>query len=99
MIAEHKARLPKWPFTAERWNPKPTVDKDEDEKKDEVTEEQIVDDELAEVVGALNRRNFNDDEELEWFNEELSHESVANVVKRQRIFPLLISLNFIRRCS
>ena len=85
LIVEHKGRLPKWPFTAERWNPKPTVDKDEDEKKDEVTEEQIVDDELAEVVGALNKRNLNNEDELEWFNEDLFHESAEHFVKRQRI--------------
>ena len=81
LIAEHRWRLPKWPFTAARWNPKPTVDKD----KDEVTDEQIVDDELAEVVGALNKRNLNEEDELEWFNEDLYHESLAHFVKRQGI--------------
>ena len=85
LIASHKGRLPKWPFTAERWNPKPTVDKDNDELKDEVTEEQIVEDELSGVVGALNKRNLNDEDELRWFNEDLFHESIGHFVKREGI--------------
>ena len=48
LIASHKFQPPKWPFTSERWNPKPNVDGAE--KEEEVTEEQIIEDELAEVA-------------------------------------------------
>ena len=88
LIVEHKWRLPKWPFTAKTWNPKPTVDKDKDkdEKNDEVTKEQIVEDELTQAVGGLNKRNMNDEDELIWFNEDLFHDSVGHFAKRQGIF-------------
>lgn len=86
LIVEHKWRLPKWPFTSTRWNPKPTVEKDKGEKNDEVTEEQIVEDESTQVVSALNKRKMNDEDELTWFNEDLFHDSVGHFVKRQGIF-------------
>jgi len=65
LIASHGFRLPKWPFTQERWNPKPTELKAKAEKaaeEDGGTEEQPVQDELAEAVGRLNKRCFN----VEW---------------------------------
>lgn len=55
LVVEKGFKLPKWPFTKERWNPKPDVDKDE--KKDEVTEDDILDDELAQVAGGLVKRD------------------------------------------
>jgi hypothetical protein len=59
LIAEHKGQLPKWPFTAERWNPKPTAEK---EKPAEVTDETIIEDELAQAAsGGVVKRSFNDD--------------------------------------
>jgi hypothetical protein len=51
LLVEKGFKLPKWPFTKERWNPKPNVDKDK--KTEEVTEEDILDDELALVAGGL----------------------------------------------
>jgi len=51
LVAEKGFKLPKWPFTKERWNPKPNVDNDEE--MEEVTEEDILDDELAQVAGGL----------------------------------------------
>jgi hypothetical protein len=77
LIAEHKGKLPKWPFTAERWNPKPNIDSSEKE----VSEEDIVEDELAQVAGGLNKRNVNEDE-LEWFNDEIFEHSLVNLFKR-----------------
>lgn len=87
LIVEHKGQLPKWPFTSERWNPKPTVDS---KKKAEVTEEDIVEDELAEVVGVLNKRNFNflEEDKLEWFNDDLLDDTVSTLFKRDGISPL-----------
>ena len=51
LLVEKGFKLPKWPFTKERWNPKPNVDNDEE--MEEVTEEDILDDELAQVAGGL----------------------------------------------
>src|ERR1700734_3407615 len=64
LIVEHQGKPPKWPFTRDRWNPKPTIDGD---KKEEVSEEQIVDDELAEVVGVLDKRSLFEEDVLEWY--------------------------------
>jgi len=50
LIAEHKWKLPKWPFTHDRWNPKPNVD---DENPPEVTEEDLIEDELAEIAAGV----------------------------------------------
>jgi hypothetical protein len=51
LVAEKGFKPPKWPFTKERWNPKPNVDNDKEEE--EVTEEDILDDELAQIAGGL----------------------------------------------
>ena len=51
LLVEKGLKLPKWPFTKERWHPKPNVDKDE--KTEEVTEDDILDDELAQLAGGL----------------------------------------------
>ena len=82
LIVEHKGQLPKWPFTSERWNPKPTVDS---KKKAEVSEEDIVEDELAEVVGALGKRSFLEDDGLDWANDDLRNDAVTTLVKRDGI--------------
>jgi hypothetical protein len=79
LIVDHKGQPPKWPFTRERWNPKPTIDGD---KKEEVTEEQIEEDEMAEVVGALGKRSFYDDE-LEWYDDDLFADAVSHLSKRE----------------
>jgi hypothetical protein len=89
LIVEHKGQPPKWPFTKERWNPKPTIDGD---KKEEVTEEQIVDDEMAEVVGALGKRSFYD-EELEWYDDDLFADAVSHLLKREDQGMLLWNSN------
>jgi hypothetical protein len=64
LIAAHKFYPPKWPFTQGNWNPKPNVRgaQQEAEKPVEelVSEETIVEDELAEVaagIGTLKRRS------------------------------------------
>lgn len=66
LIVEPNFKLPKWPFTKERWFPKPTEVKDEERKEtEEVTEEDLIEADLAEVAGAagaLKRRNL----EFEW---------------------------------
>jgi hypothetical protein len=92
LIVEHKGRLPKWPFTSERWNPKPTVDS---EKKAEVSEEDIVEDELAEVAGALGKRSLLEDDELDWANDDLRNDAVTSLVKRDGIF-FLIEISLIK---
>ena len=79
LIVEHKGRLPKWPFTSERWNPKPTVD---DKKKPEVSEEDIIEDELAEAVGALTKRSILEDDRLEWYKDDVLDDWVSTLVKR-----------------
>jgi hypothetical protein len=71
LIVDHGGKLPKWPFTGDRWNPKPTVDK----KEDEVSEDQLVEDELAEVVGSLGKRSL-DEKELEWFNDDVLNDAI-----------------------
>ena len=70
LIVNHDFRFPKWPFTAERWNPKPDVDKDAAEKADEVTEEQIIEDELAEVAAGLAKRALQE-RPLRWVDDVL----------------------------
>jgi hypothetical protein len=72
LIVSHKFRPPKWPFTPDRWNPKPDIAKDEDEKEEEVTEEQIVEDELAEVAAAGIAKRSPRARELKWIDEETS---------------------------
>lgn len=64
LVVEKGFKLPKWPFTKERWNPKPNVDKEE--KKDEVTEDDILDDELAQVAGGLRKRGVFNHAKMEW---------------------------------
>ena len=83
LVVEHKFKPPKWPFTKERWNPKPTAEKKKEEKeKEEVTEEQIMEDELAEVVGALGKREFLDDD-LDWYHEgDIVSETPYHLSKR-----------------
>lgn len=80
LISEHGFKFPRWPFTAERWNPEPSFNNKN--KKEEVTEEQIVEDELAEVVGALGRRSA-DENGLEWVNRELEEESNRDIFKHK----------------
>jgi hypothetical protein len=70
LIVEHGG-LPKWPFTRARWNPKPKLG----DEKDEVTEDQIVEDELAEIVGTLGKRSHGG-EDLEWCNDNLLTQSI-----------------------
>ena len=70
MIVDHDGKLPKWPFTKERWNPEQTVDGN---KKAEVSEDEIIEDELAEIVGTLGKRSLYEDE-LEWFDQDLFEE-------------------------
>lgn len=65
LIVEHGG-LPKWPFTRSRWNPKPKIDGGEDE----VSEDQIVEDELAEIVGTLGKRSL-DEDHLDWYDDDL----------------------------
>jgi hypothetical protein len=79
LIVEHKGKLPKWPFTAERWNPKPTVDSN---KTEEVSDEQIAEDELAEVVGVLGKRHLRSNN-FAWFDEEALSQEVMNLIKRE----------------
>jgi hypothetical protein len=60
LIVEHNFKLPKWPFTKDRWFPKPTEVKEQEGKEtEEVTEEDLIEDELAEVAaGGLKKRGF-----------------------------------------
>jgi hypothetical protein len=53
LIVQH-GQPPKWPFTKERWNPRPSIK--EPNKTEEVTDEQLIEDELAEVAGAVRKR-------------------------------------------
>lgn len=53
LIVSHKFQPPKWPFTSELWNPKPTAEKKAEEKEKEVTEEELIEDELAAAAGGL----------------------------------------------
>jgi hypothetical protein len=76
VIVEHGGKFPKWPFTRARWNPKPKVDGGEGE----VTEDQIVEDELAEVVGAVGKRSLHENE-LQWFNDGLLQKSAKLVAR------------------
>jgi hypothetical protein len=62
LIVEHKGKLPKWPFTAERWNPKPTA---ESGKKPEVSDEDIIEDELAVAASGAVKRFVPEDVNLE----------------------------------
>jgi hypothetical protein len=92
LIVEHGGKLPKWPFTGEHWNPKPSSEKkkDKDKDEDEVTEEDLVADELAEIAGGLKKRSLTD-EDLELLEEALFHGSMAEIVKRDGILqaPLM----------
>jgi hypothetical protein len=83
LIVEHKGKPPKWPFTRERWNPKPTIDGN---KKEEVSDEQIVDDELAEAVGALGKRSFLQEHVLEWYPIDLVDNTATHLFKRDGNF-------------
>jgi len=56
LVASHKFLPPKWPFTSERWNPKPTVQKKKEEKEKEVTEKVLLEDELAAAASGLVKR-------------------------------------------
>jgi hypothetical protein len=76
LIVDHKGKPPKWPFTRDNWNPKHTLDGG----KEEVTEDQILDDELAEVVETLGKRSLQT-EELEWYH-GLVDEAITPLVKR-----------------
>ena len=84
LIVEHSGKLPRWPFTRERWNPKPSSEKKKDkdkDKEDEVSEEDLVADELAEIAGGLKRSLI--DADLELLEHALFHDnSMAEFVKR-----------------
>src|SRR5579862_1094678 len=80
LIVSHDFRFPKWPFTQDRWYPKPDVDKTEAESKDEVTEEQIIEDELAEVAAGLAKRSVHA-RELKWVDREL----VSDDLQRRKL--------------
>jgi len=69
LIVDHDWQLPKWPFTEERWHPKPTIEKEAGDEE-EVSEDQLVDDVLAEVAGGVKKRGLVEDEE-ELFEEFL----------------------------
>jgi hypothetical protein len=58
LLCLHKFQLPKWPFTEEHWNPKPTVEKTKEEKEKEVTEEELEEDEMALAAGGIVKRSF-----------------------------------------
>jgi hypothetical protein len=82
LIVAHGGKLPKWPFTGDRWNPKPSSEKDKDEKKDDVTEEDILEDELAQLGGALAKRSFID------IDEDLLHDFMAEILHRDSLSSL-----------
>jgi len=89
LIVEHGGKFPRWPFTKDHWNPKPSSekkkDKDKDKKDDDdVTEEDLVADELAQIAGGLKKRSLTD-EDLELLEEALFHGSMNEIVKRDGI--------------
>src|SRR5271155_3456091 len=87
LIVEHSGKFPRWPFTRERWNPKPSSEKKKDkdkDKEDEVSEEDLVADELAEIAGGLKKRSLTD-EDLELLEQALFHGSMNEIVKRDGI--------------
>jgi hypothetical protein len=67
LLVIRKFQLPKWPFTEENWNPKPTVEKTAEEKEKEVTKEEIEEDELAIAAGGLGKRSV--EMERDWATE------------------------------
>lgn len=81
LIVEHKGKPPKWPFTRDRWNPKPTIEGE----KEEVTEEQLEEDELAEVVGVLDKRGLLENEVLEWYPSDFFHDT-PHLLKREGLY-------------
>lgn len=84
LIVSHDFRFPKWPFTADRWSPKPSEVKekeDKDAKEKEITEEQLIEDELAEAVGRLNRRSLEVDRDIEALGGSLTKRHGASKVK------------------
>jgi len=58
MIAYHKFRPPKWPFTSENWNPKPTKQKKKEEREKEITDKELGEDELAAAAGGIIKRSI-----------------------------------------
>lgn len=95
LIVEHSGKFPRWPFTRERWNPKPSSEKKKDkdkDKEDEVSEEDLVADELAEIAGGLKKRSLTD-EDLELLEQALLHDSMVEFVKRDsnsRPLPVIL---------
>jgi len=81
LIVEHGGKLPRWPFTREHWQPKPSSEKKKDKKEDEVTEEDLVADELAQMAGGLKKRSLTN-EDLELLEEALFRRSLGDFVKR-----------------
>jgi len=69
LIVSHDFRLPKWPFTRERWNPKPAEVKEKEKaaEEDAIPEEQPIQDELVEAVRRLIKRSFNVERDIEDF--------------------------------
>jgi len=86
LIASHGFRLPKWPFTQERWNPKPTELKKEEKAAEEEagTEEQPVQDESAEAIRRLNKRCFNVEREIDGFGRGKGQHSNIHGIKMSR---------------
>jgi hypothetical protein len=82
LIVSHKFLLPKWPFTADRWNPKPTEVKKKEDKEEEVDKEQLIEDELAMATGGLNKRSIAFETQME--QETVSYQTFA---KRDGMFP------------
>jgi len=58
LIASHKFQPPKWPFTSEHWNPKPTAQKKKEEREKEITDKELREDELAAAAGGIVKRTI-----------------------------------------
>lgn len=81
LIVSHNFKLPKWPFTMERWNPKPTEVKEQEEKDKEVSKETLIEDELALAAGgAMIKRSIG----LEMDTDE---EGYRRLARRDSTFP------------
>src|SRR6202021_720864 len=58
LIASHKFHPPKWPFKGSHWHPKPDILGSDDWRQQEIDEEIILEDELAEVAAGLRKRDI-----------------------------------------
>jgi hypothetical protein len=93
LVMSHGWKPPRWPFTKERWNPKPDVDDEEDEEakkeKDKITEDEILADELAQVAGGLAKRELDFETLLDEDLELLSKRDGIILSRFQLIFVVL----------